>query len=122
MKPKYVLYIVLGLLLIMGLDYGFGVWGVFKTGTIGPAQREAERNVYEQTPSFINAKRSQCANLYQDYISDTTEAGKIAIVNVVKMQLVDFDETAYLQPGEIRNFITNCKQGRLPQKQINSFN
>lgn len=104
---KYLLLLVLILITLIVLDFGFGYLGVFKTKTIGKAQQNAQREVFEQTQSYVESKRQCAVKYYKEYVKlpDSSKAGLRAIV---AHDFANFDEDKYLN-GEILRFIKLCK-------------
>lgn len=104
---KIVLSIIAALVILIALDFGFGYIGVFKTATVGKAQQNAQREVYEQTQSYVGGKRQAALKYYKEY-QQADDVGKAALKYIVSQDFADFDEDKYLT-GKIRNFIHNCK-------------
>lgn len=105
---KIIGIVVLSLVLLIGLDFGFGYLGVFKTKTVGKAKQNAEREVFEQTQSYVEAKRQEALDLYLEY-SKSTEDEKEALRFVIRNKFSNFDEQKYIQDTELRNWIYNMK-------------
>ena len=108
---KNTLKIIGGILLffvvIIGLSYGLGWNKVLFTKTVGKAQQNAEREVFEENKSFVDGKRSTAFKYYHEYqtLPDST---KQSYARTVALEFKDFDEDKYFK-GDLRNFIHNCK-------------
>ena len=93
--------------IVIGLSYGFGWIGVHQTKTIGKAQENARRKVYEQSQSFVEGKRQAAIKYFKEW-NEADESGKRGIEYIVAQEFANFDEEQYLT-GKVRNFISNCK-------------
>jgi len=93
--------------LVFGLDLMTGYMGVFKTKTVGKAQQNADREVFEETQSFVEAKRQSALKWYREYTKAETLAKK-GIVEMVAHEFANFKEEKYLE-GKVLTFIKNCK-------------
>lgn len=89
---------------LIGLSYAFGWIGVHQTGTIGKAQKDVERKVFEQTQSYVEGKRQEALKLYKEY-NQTND--KATICSVVSLSFANFDENKL--PEKLRIFVYNCK-------------
>lgn len=63
----------------MFTDYGFAWYGVFKTKTVEKAQKDAEREVFEQTQSYVEGKRQELIKLRFEYETATDSIEKLAL-------------------------------------------
>jgi hypothetical protein len=54
-------------ILLMALTYGFGWFGVGYTKTVGKAQKNADREVFEETNSFTKGKRQEIIKYYKEW-------------------------------------------------------
>ena len=97
------------LVLLIGLNFVFGFVDVFYTKTVGKAKQNANREVYEQTNSFVKGKRMEAIKLYQEYINAETAKDSQAIKTVIQMDFADFDEDTYIKNLKLRNFIHQMK-------------
>jgi hypothetical protein len=108
MKPwKIILLVGIFVVTMVGLSYGFGWIGVHQTKTIGKAQKNAEREVFEQTQSYVMAKRQEALKLYKEYKAANTNEEKESIKQIASHSFAEFDETKL--EGPIYNFIYDCK-------------
>lgn len=105
-------YILIGFLCIgsiVGLSYGFGWIGVHQTKTITKAQRNADREVFEQTNSFVKGKRQEILKYYKEWQQAETETDKKAIENILSMSLADFDEDKFIKDDKLLSWIKDVK-------------
>jgi uncharacterized protein (DUF4213/DUF364 family) len=108
MKIKNIILLgALGLLILIALSFGLGWTNVFYTKTVGKAQQNAERSVFEQTQSYVEAKRQELIKLHHEWIL-ANESDKIAIESIVRQSFANFDDSKIIDP-ELRNFLRNIK-------------
>ncbi len=92
--------------ILIGLSYAFGWIGVHQTKTIGKAQQNAERTVFEGTQSYVEGKRQEALKCYKEYQS-ATEEEKESIKEIVSLSFANFDEKKL--PSKLRKFVEDCK-------------
>lgn len=99
--------IAASLLIIVAVTYFIGGVGVHYTQTVGAAQQDANRKVFEHSQSYVSGKRQAAIKYYKEYKSlpDSSRAG---LRNIVAQDFANFDEDKYLT-GELRSFIKDCK-------------
>lgn len=95
-----------GLLLILGLSLGFGWFDVFYTKTVGKAKQDAQREVFENTQSYVEGKRQEAIKIRLEYMR-ADSADQEAIRMVIIQSFANFDEEKL--PDELRNFIHDMK-------------
>lgn len=105
---------IIGIVLIVaivgiGLSYTFGWVGVHQTTTYKKAQQNADREVFEETNSFVKAKRQECIKLYKEYLEADTEEDRKAIETIVSMSLADFDEDRHITDAKLLSWIKRMK-------------
>lgn len=106
---KIILYVVGFIVVMLALDLGFGFFGVLKTKTVGKAQQNAQREVFEETNSFVKGKRQEAIKLYKEYQEAESDEVRKAIETVVSMSLADFDEDKYITNPKLLNWIKKMK-------------
>lgn len=108
MKTIHVILIaVLSISAVIGLSYATGWIKVHQTKTIEKAQQNAEREVFEESQSYVEGKRQAALKYYKEY-QQATEEQQEALKNIISQDFANFDEDKYLT-GEIRSFIHTCK-------------
>jgi len=103
---KIVLLIFAAIVLLIGLDFGTGYLGVFKTKTVGKAKQNAQREVFEQSQSYVEGKRQEALKFYQEH-KDAEPENKKAIELMVSHSFANFDEQKLNEP--LNTFVYNCK-------------
>ena len=76
---------------LIGLSYALGWIGVHQTETIGKAQKDAERKVFEETQSYVEGKRQEATKYRLEYMRGDS-LDKVAIKMTVAQSFANFDE------------------------------
>lgn len=109
-KGKIIMIIIfsfLGLFVLGSLvELGTGWFGVYKTKTVEKAQKDAEREVFEETQSYVEAKRQEALKFYQEY-QKADHSEKLGIKQMVSHSFANFDEEKLNEP--LRSFVRDCK-------------
>jgi len=110
---KIILVILGGFAIIIGLMFLTGYIDVFYTKTVGKAKQNAQREVFEETQSYVEGKRQEILKIKLEYAKGDAET-KIALKSHVVNQFANIDEDKWLEKGyitlDIRNFIHKMKQ------------
>lgn len=93
---------------MFGLTLGFGWFGVYQTKTVGRAQQNADREVFEQTQSFVEGKRQELIKLHHEWMSAKPE-DKLAIEATIRMSFASFDESKLVDFPELYSFLKTVK-------------
>jgi hypothetical protein len=104
---KVVLLSITGLIVLLFLILGLGYFGVFATKTVGKAQQNANREVFEQTQSYVEGKRQELIKDYHEWLNAKPD-DKIAIEGIIRESFANFDEDKYLT-GSLYNFLKKIK-------------
>lgn len=95
--------------LFVGLSFVFGYSDVLYTRTVGKEKQNAQREVFEETQSYVEGKRQEAAKYYREYMRSDEEDRAILRV-VVANSFANFDETKL--SSELESFVHMCKYGR----------
>ena len=106
---KHIAIGVLAVGLLIGLSYVFGWVGVHQTKTIGKAQKNANREVYEETNSFTKGKRQEIIKYYKEWNEAETPQDKEAIESILSMSLADFDEDRFITDAKLLSWVKSIK-------------
>ena len=105
---KYLIGAIITTILIISLiAYSTGWIGVHYTSTVRAAQKDAEREVFEHSQSYIEGKRQTAFKYYKEY-QQADESSREGLKNIISQEFASFDEDKYLT-GEIKLFIKECK-------------
>jgi len=92
-------YIVAGifsLILLFVLAFGAEMGALKWAGFFNPKWQNVERQTFEQTQSYTHGKIQDLAKYYEEYTEaegDDAAIEKKAIINLVKMNFAEFDES-----------------------------
>ena len=95
------------MVLFCALSLGFGWFGVFQTKTVGKAQQNAQREVFEQTQSYVEGKRQELTKYHHEWMtSDSLD--KITIEFTIRQSFANFDENKIVEP-DLYDFLKRVK-------------
>lgn len=92
--------------LLVGVSYVSGWIRVHQTGTIEKSQQDAEREVFEESQSYVEGKRQEALKFYQEY-NYSGKNEKLAIKKMVAHSFANFDENKL--DLVLANFVRDCK-------------
>lgn len=95
------------LILVIGVSFAMGWSDVFYTSTVGKAKQNAQREVFEETQSYVEGKRQEAVKLYKEYQRAETIEDKKAIQSIVSLSFANFDEEKLAEP--LRTFVYQSK-------------
>jgi flagellin-like protein len=104
---KITLYSIIGLVVLIAVIFVLGYTGVFFTKTVGKAQQNANREVFEQTQSYVEGKRQEAVKYYKEWLQAKDVESKKTIESLVSHSFANFDETKL--DGQLQTFVYNCK-------------
>lgn len=109
MKRTYIILCVFGAIVaIVCLIFGLGLLGIGYTKTIGKGQANANRQVFEQTQSYVEGKRQQLTKYRLEYLTTKDSVSKEAIRETILMDFANFD--ANKLPVDLQQFLNQLKQ------------
>ena len=91
------------------LPFFFGGYTLLYMKIMGPANENVQRQIFENTQSFVRGKRQDATRYYHQYMSTQDQQTRNAIKNIIQMDFVDFDEQKYINNVEIRQWLHNMK-------------
>lgn len=89
------------------LCFGLTWLGIEWRGFFGPKRQAVERQIFEQTPSYIHGKIQDLTRYRHQYMTATDDAARAAIASTVRLQFAQFD-VASLPQAELREFWRTC--------------
>lgn len=95
------------IIILLALSWSLGWFGVFQTKTVGKAQQNADRAVFEQTQSYVEGKRQELQKDYHEWLNAKSD-DKLALESVIRVSFANFDEEKYLT-GDLYNFLKKIK-------------
>ena len=109
MKTGTIILLVLAFFItIAALTYVFGWFGVGYTKTVGKAQENANREVFEQTQSYVEGKRQELTKYRLEYMEDKDSTDREAIRRTILSSFANFDENKL--PADLQQFLDGLKQ------------
>ena len=112
-KGKIFGLVILLIVILAALDLGTGYLGVLKTKTVGKAEKNADREVFEQTQSFVESNRISAAKDYKEWLK-SDDGSRKALENLAAHRYANFDEQKYMYEGPVKVWIYRCKNGMSP--------
>jgi len=85
--------VVVLLAVVIGLSFAFGWVGVGYTSTVGKAQQNAERKVFEQSQSYVEGKRQEVIKYRYEYLKTKDKDERAAIRATLRSSLANFDKS-----------------------------
>lgn len=100
---KAAFLVLAGMISSIALIVGIAILGLEMKRYFAPRNAEIDRQVFEETPSFVHGKAQQIARLRSEYLMADTEAKKNAL-----RQLIQHEASTIkleLLPNDIRSFL-----------------
>ena len=109
----YWIFGILGFIVIMfGISLATGMMDVAYIRTVGKAKQNAQREVFEDTQSFVKGKRQEATKLWGEYMKGD-ETDKKIIMSQVRHQFAEVDlENVFEDQPEMKTFVKNCMLGK----------
>jgi hypothetical protein len=104
---KWVLAGIAIILLFIGIGFGTGYLNVGYTKTVGKAQQNANREVFEQTQSYVEGKRQDLTKNYVEW-KKANDADKKTIEFYVQHTFANFDKTKLNDPA-LESWLTTVR-------------
>lgn len=101
----YTLLAVIGLIVLVFILEAAGL-GMFKF--FAPKKEAIKREVYENTPSFVEGKLQDLSRYYREYQQDSTATGREAIRHTVQTQFSYFDADN-VKDYTLKQFLINMR-------------
>jgi len=99
----------------VGLSYSFGWIGVHQTKTIKKAQKDADREVFEHTQSYVEGKRQEANKMYREYMKADSDTEREALLNLNAHSFSNLSEedieTIFQNDEKLLEFVRLCKYG-----------
>ena len=80
----YIIGSIFGLILLLALGFGLMGYDLFTFSFFAPKYAAVQRQVYENTPSYLLGKEQEIAKDRQEYMTTTDQASKVAITSVLR--------------------------------------
>ena len=107
-KSKIVGIAVLVLVGLLVLSFGLGYYELRYKKFFKPRHENVERQVFENTQSYVHGKIQDLARYKVQYDNAETVDGKLVIKNVIVQQFAQFDSEQIVDAG-LRNFLVTMR-------------
>jgi len=104
---KNILTAIICILLFFALIFGANEFEIFGTRYWGVRKANAQREVLENSQSYIEGKRQELIKLHHEW-NNANADDKIAIEATIRMNFANFDESKIQQP-ELYSFLKMVK-------------
>lgn len=82
---------IAGIILFFATIFGLQYFDLLSFSFFAPKYAKVQRNVFENTPSYVQGKIQDLSNYKLQYDQDTSLANKQAIKSVIQLQFSNFD-------------------------------
>lgn len=105
---KIILNILLLIVVALGVMYLTGYNKVLFTKTVVKAQQNAEREVFEESQSYVEGKRQEALKYMREY-NKSSEDDKKALKAIIAQSMANFNEDKHIKSQELKSFIKKMK-------------
>lgn len=102
-----------GILILAVIMFSTGYLGVGYKQTVGVAKAEADREVYEATPAYVNGMLQDLQKLKTEYEENKGTAAGKAILDTVRQRFAEFP--AEKVPDYLQSWYLEVMQGTLKE-------
>ena len=81
--------------------FGTRFWGVRKAN--------ADREIFEQSKSYIDGKKQELVKLHHEWIQSKDNDSKLAIESTIRISFASFDENNLSETPELYNWLKQIK-------------
>ena len=108
-----VIGIVLLIVVILGiLSYAFGWLDVFKAKTIGKEMVQTQREIYEESKSYVKGVSDDLARFKYELIKTEDPVEREAIIETIIDRFSDFDVSKLDNP-DLQKFLNDVRNGEI---------
>lgn len=100
------------LVLFFALIFSLQWVGVVNYQFFGEMKQEADREIFEESQSYVEGKRQQILKYHSEYMKADSEQEKKAILFTVRQATANFDEDKYLKSEGLTDFVKKAKYGK----------
>lgn len=94
---------------LLAASFGLTWLGIEWRGFFGPKRQAVEREIFEQSPSYIHGKIQDLARYRHEYMTAETDEQRDAIASTVRLQFAQFDVRS-LDQRELHEFWLQCNR------------
>ncbi len=98
--------VLIGILFILGIVFRF--INLKTESYFAPKEQTVQRNVFEQTKSYVHGAIQDIAKYYEEYNKAKSEDEKQVIANVIKQRFAEFDANN-INSFQLRQWFINIR-------------
>ncbi len=99
---------ILAIVVLLIITFGFGLFGLEYKKFFAPKHENVNRQVFEQTQSYVHGKVQDLAKYYEEYNKAEAAEDKEAIRSLILMRFAEFDATK-IRSQQLQNFLTTTR-------------
>lgn len=107
-KGKIIGYSLLAFVVLTVLSFATGAVDLAYKKVFKPAHENVEREVFENTQSYVHGKIQDLAKYKREYDATDDPTERQAIQTIINQQFAQFD-SAKIQDQNLRNFLINMR-------------
>lgn len=103
----YIMAGILSLVLIIVLAFALNLGGLQWNKFFKPRSAAIERQVFQETASYVRGKTQELSKLYVEYQKASSSADKEAIESIVRMSFAEVNPDVITSP-QLKQFLKNA--------------
>ncbi len=107
-KTKIALLTILCFIGLFALVWGLSYHELIYTKFFSPRKQNIEREVFENTKSYVHGKIQELAGYYEEYQKAESDGDKEAVANIIKMNFANFDANKIQNYG-LKQFLISTR-------------
>ena len=108
---RTVLLVIAGIISMFALVFLANEFEIFGVKFWSVRKANAQREVFEQTQSYIEGKRQELVKLHYEWLKAPKE-DKAAIEATIRMSFANFDDSKLVDMPELYHFLIETKYGK----------
>jgi hypothetical protein len=105
---KIIGWSILALVLLIGLSWGGTALGLLHMKVFEPKRQNIEREIFENTQSYVEGKRQEAMKMYREWNAADDES-KPGLEKMAGHTFSNVDDDIFEEP--LRTWVHNCKYG-----------
>lgn len=108
---KVLLVFVLVVVIFFGLIFSFGWFGVGYKNTVGIADANADRNIFEHNKAHVEGMAKDLAKYKYDFDTEKDVTNRKTIIQLIQHQYADFDANQ-IENSDLKVFLQDVVNGK----------
>lgn len=100
-------YYLLAIVAIFALVFAANEFEIFGTKFWGVRRADAQRQVFEQSQSYVEGKRQELVKLHHEWIL-ADSSSKLSLEYIIRQKFANFDDTK-IEDQQMYSFLVNIK-------------